>query len=132
MQLTCRRQLLSKSFEKIVTSVANCEEPLYAIIMSRKSFRVDLHSIFCLNVKELLTESIRKNQVIYKSFTNMSKLWLLYKVNLRILLKIQCMEFYILKVNPLLSAYVTETQRCLATQFFRNCGQILEKYLRKN
>ena len=97
--------------KKLPASIQLNTEPLYAIIMSRKSFRVNLRSIFCLNVKELLPESIRKNQVIHKSFTNMPKLWLLYKVNLRIPLK--CVECYILKVTPLLSAYVTETQRCL-------------------
>ena len=92
--------------KKLPASIQLNTEPLYAIIMSRKSFRVNLRCIFCLNVKELLTESIRKNQVIHKSFTNMPKLWLLYKANIR--------SKSILKVNSLLSAYVTETQRCLA------------------
>ena len=32
---------------------------LYVIIMSRTSFRVNLHSIVCLNIKELLTRSRR-------------------------------------------------------------------------
>ena len=74
-------------FERIVTSVANCEEPLYAIIMPRKSFRINPHSIVSLNAKEILAEPIRNNQVIRKSFTNMPKPWLIHKVNLQILLK---------------------------------------------
>ena len=76
--------------------------------MLPKSFKVN---IVCLNVRELLAKSIRNNQMIHKSFTNMPKPWLLHKVHLRILLQIQCVEFYILKVNPLSSAYVTETQK---------------------
>ena len=84
-EVTCRRQLPSKSFERIATSFANCEKPLYAIIMSRKSFKVNLHSKVCLNVKELLSKPIRNDQMIHKSFANMAKPWVLHKVNLPIL-----------------------------------------------
>ena len=45
---------LDPSFSKL-----NNKEKLYVIIMSRTSFRVNPHSIVCLNVKELLPRSRR-------------------------------------------------------------------------
>ena len=43
------------SFSEVVSLLF----PLYVIIMSRTSFKVNLHSIVCLNLKELLARSRR-------------------------------------------------------------------------
>ena len=44
---------------RAISSCNNCGSRLYLIIMSRRSFRVNPHSIVCLNVKEVLARSRR-------------------------------------------------------------------------
>ena len=61
---TCKMKLLAETVNNsqsltVFTKTTVLGKCLYVIIISRKSLSMKLHSIFCLNVKELLAQSRR-------------------------------------------------------------------------
>ena len=53
----CYKQTNDVSIKQVMSAFQHTLNRLYIVIMSRTSFRVNLHSIVCLNVKDILARS---------------------------------------------------------------------------